>query len=440
MPPKRTRQSSTEPDAAAKRARLNAEALPSTTTTSAALSPVSEMSDVESESGTIVNDSGASSAQEALGAIGTSVVAASPASPTDHIEVAATTAPSVSDGLPMAGTTGSESIAGCNNEIEAIKILAALGVEPGALAGVGLTTLNAIINSMTKTVAAKAVPAAVEEPTVNPAPTVAALSTGVYDPAGVLQSPEMTGAVDALVDIGVAANRLSGWTIAEMKRLRIILRWSDEKRRVYNIDSARLKLDWGIPAPFNNTSNVLCVAGTPTPVTFWITGEVSSQFWVDQEGWPHMRPAISVQPLIDSASDFCRTQLNELCMPIGASKLVELFGPAQVKASRWMTERATKGQPAKTIEFKAVYDARKTLRDKSLLQQLNVGQLKLRDFVVLEVQVGRYATRDEGASDAKGKKRNMDRWQSFYDLQAVYKFKDAVQADDTAPAVADFEI
>ncbi|KAJ6475028.1 hypothetical protein C8R47DRAFT_1076095 [Mycena vitilis] len=101
---------------------------------------------------------------------------------------------------------------------------------------------------------------------------------------------------------------------------------------------------------------------------------------------------------------------------------------------------ATKGQPAKTIEFKAVYDARKTLRDKSLLQQLNVGQLKLRDFVVLEVQVGRYATRDEGVSDAKGKKRNMDRWQSFYDLQAVYKFKDAVQADDTAPAVADFEI
>ncbi|KAJ6482086.1 hypothetical protein C8R47DRAFT_950842, partial [Mycena vitilis] len=180
-----------------------------------------------------------------------------------------------------------------------------------------------------------------------------------------------------------------------------------------------LKLDWGVPAPFNNTSNVLCVAGTPNPVTFWITGEVSSQFWVDQEGWPHMRPAISVQPLIDSTTDFCRTQLNELCMPIGSSKLVDLFGPAQVKASRWMTERATKGQPAKTIEFNAVYDARKTLRDKTLLQQLNVGQLKLRDFVVLEVQVGRYATKDEGTSDVKGKKRNMDRWQSFYDLQAV---------------------
>ncbi|KAJ6497081.1 hypothetical protein C8R47DRAFT_1069137 [Mycena vitilis] len=452
MPPKRTRQSSAEPDATAKRARLEAEGAAASTATSAPLSPVSEMSDVESESGTVVNISGTPSIQESPDVGNAATVAVSPSIPSAMALSPRSVAPAVaSDRLagtesaaPPSNEPRAESIAGCNNEIEAIKILSILGVEPGALAGVSLPTLNAIIQSMTKSAAAKRVPTTDLQAAVAPAGVEHTQSATVYDPSGGAHGPEMTNAVNALVDIGVAANRLSGWTIAEMKRLRIILRWSDEKRRVYNIDSAHLKLDWGVPAPFNNTSNVLCVAGTPNPVTFWITGEVSSQFWVDQEGWPHMRPAISVQPLIDCTTDFCRTQLNELCMPIGScnplAKLVDLFGPAQVKASRWMTERATKGQPAKTIEFKAVYDARKTLRDKTLLQQLNVGQLKLRDFVVLEVQVGRYATKDEGTSDVKGKKRNMDRWQSFYDLQAVYKFKDAIQADDAAPVVADFEI
>jgi hypothetical protein len=90
-----------------------------------------------------------------------------------------------------------------------------------------------------------------------------------------------------------------------------------------------------------------------------------------------------------------------------------------------MNTRATKGQPAKTNEFKCVYDARKTLRDKALLQQVNVGQLKVHDFVVMEARLGRYAVKEEGAPDIKGKRRAMDRWQAFYDLQAVYKIKDA---------------
>ena len=90
-----------------------------------------------------------------------------------------------------------------------------------------------------------------------------------------------------------------------------------------------------------------------------------------------------------------------------------------------MTTRGQNGQPGKTLEFKEIYDARQVLRDKSLLQQLTVAQLKQRDFVVMEVRLCRYAVREEGAKEEKGKRR-MDNWQCFYDLLAVYKIKDAI--------------
>ncbi|KAJ7648170.1 hypothetical protein DFH06DRAFT_997444, partial [Mycena polygramma] len=188
-----------------------------------------------------------------------------------------------------------------------------------------------------------------------------------------------------------------------------LLSWADGKRHIYNIHTARVKKDWGVASPFNNTSNIICLEGTSKPVTFWIPGEVSGLWFFNQEGYPAPRPAITVQPLAGGVPEFCRSQLHEL-----------------FKASRWMTTRAMQGQPAKTQEFKAIYDARKTLRDKAVLQQLTIGQLKLRDFVVLEIRIGRYAVRDEGAADAKGKKRQMDKWQAFYDLEAVYKIKDAI--------------
>jgi hypothetical protein len=112
---------------------------------------------------------------------------------------------------------------------------------------------------------------------------------------------------------------------------------------------------------------------------------------------------------------------------IFSATVADQFGPSQVKASRWMNTLAVKGQPAKTFEFKAVYDARKTLRDKKLLEQLNVSQLKIHDFVILEVRVARYFLKEkDSGSDGKGKKRAVDHWQAFFDLQAIYKIKDAI--------------
>ncbi|KAJ6457524.1 hypothetical protein C8R47DRAFT_995613, partial [Mycena vitilis] len=216
------------------------------------------------------------------------------------------------------------------------------------------------------------------------------------------------------------------------RRLRVLLMWADEARHTYSIDRAPNDKDWGIPSAFDDQSNTLCVAGSSTPLNFWVAGEIAAQWWADSEGMPAARPAISVQPMKDSIPDYCKTLLNELCRPANSSQ----FGPSQIKASRWMNTRAAKGQPATTHEFKAVYDARTALRDKTLLQQLHVGQLAIRDIVVLEVRIGRFPVRQEGGSDTKGKKRAMDRWQAFFDLQAIYKVKDAMgnfPSDNNSP-------
>ncbi|KAJ7741066.1 hypothetical protein B0H16DRAFT_1216499, partial [Mycena metata] len=199
------------------------------------------------------------------------------------------------------------------------------------------------------------------------------------------------------------------------RRLHTLLLWSDERRNTFAIQRIPAN-DWGMEAAFEDRSNVLCLAGTSKPIDLWIVGEIVRQWWVDGEGMPATRPAISVQPLPDSQRAFCKTFLNERCMPANTSNVANQFGPSQVKASRWMNTRAEKDSPSKTLEFKEVYDARTSLRDKSHLAKLNVGQLKVHDIVVLEIRLGRYAAKQEGD---KTKKKGMERWQAFFDLQAV---------------------
>ncbi|KAK7027678.1 hypothetical protein R3P38DRAFT_3190740 [Favolaschia claudopus] len=325
-------------------------------------------------------------------------------------------------------------------EVDAVKWLNKLGVEPGAVAGAALPTLNAILSAVrANAVGATTLPdarRAVGLPADNArvAPAEGTCVTSADDIAA------KVSILQELAQAGVLTTRVASWSVAELTRLKVLLHWIDVKNNTFDITHTPAKCAWGLPTAFNDTSNTLCVEGTSTPITLWIPGELAGQWWVDGEGYPTSRPAVSVAPMAEQAADYCKAQLNELCMPNNSSKVVEGFGPSQVKASRWMTTRATKSTPASIQEFKAVYNARKTLRDKALLQPLPLAQLKIRDFVVMEVRVGRYAQKDEGQKDDKGKRRAMDRWQTFYDLQAIYKIKDATEPFSAAPEVADFEI
>ncbi|KAJ7720615.1 hypothetical protein B0H16DRAFT_383252 [Mycena metata] len=252
---------------------------------------------------------------------------------------------------------------------------------------------------------------------------------------------DRVNALQTITAIGVDGDRVAGWSAKDLKRLAVLVTFVDDTQRRYAIDHAPNGKDWGVPAPFDNQANTICASGTSKPLEFWIVGEIAGQWWYDTKGFsPADRPGISVQPMVSSVPEFCKRMLTELCMPANHSNWAEQFGVQQVKASRWMNARTQGGQVTQATEFKAVYDARQALRDKSQLQPLSVSQLKIHDIVVLEVRVTRYAVQAEGTPVVKGRRRPMDRWQVYYDLQAVYKIKDAIATEQVAAPVVEFTL
>ncbi|KAJ7467277.1 hypothetical protein B0H11DRAFT_2239518 [Mycena galericulata] len=324
-------------------------------------------------------------------------------------------------------------------EAQAVKLLNAMGIEPGAVAGVKVRNLMAIYKSLqaADTEVAEQVSTeingSVEEARMvaqppEPSPSSAA-ATASTPRAIVVHVPTTEAeAVNVLDSISVGAHRVEGWKLQDMK----LATFADPERALPG------DVDWGLPTAFNNASNFLCGKGTSKPVSVWILGEVVSTWWFDRDGIPAQRIALSVQPLCADTSAFCKAQLRNLCMPKTASVVANSFGTDQVKVTRWMTSRGKKGEESRTSEFEELYDARTALKDKSLLTKLPVNDLKEHDIALMEARIGRYAVK---ASDSmKGKSRVMDRWEAFYDLQAVYLIKDAIDHVPTPVPVLDLEI
>ncbi|KAJ7301337.1 hypothetical protein DFH08DRAFT_724372, partial [Mycena albidolilacea] len=152
----------------------------------------------------------------------------------------------------------------------------------------------------------------------------------------------------------------------------------------------------------------------------WVPGEVTNQYFYDDNGAPAKRVAISVQPLSGRLHDTSKNLLNSLSSPRNTSAA---FGPDQFRATRWMTVRGQRGQPSSVIEFSDYYDARTVLKDKLLMEKIGVNQIMEHDLVLIEARIGRYNS--EPAGEARGKKRVMNNWQTFYDLQAIYLIQNA---------------
>ncbi|KAJ6518266.1 hypothetical protein C8R47DRAFT_1205333 [Mycena vitilis] len=485
MPPKRTQADTVQAEAPAKRARTEATAQ----FAKATVTPDSPLTDVEQEGDYMSHGTSQCTEVSPGGGASTQDVAESAVS--DNGIPTAETTPSAADLLsvasPAQGVVNSTpapvvlAVAQENSPIintmlavpttlppaavedPTIQLLIKAGMHPGAVGGLDPLLLKSLFKLIHPAdgapLPASSVPSTNTIESVNivmdpvaksgvaDAAAGGAAVSGANNPgpaiAVVHSADDMAEKAKILADLseaGVTVTRVSRWSVAELKRLYVLLMWGDDARRTYSIDRAPRDKEWGVPAAFDDPANTLCLAGTSFPLNFWIAGEIAYQWWVDSDGFPAARPAISIQPMKDNVPDFCKTLLQELCMPANSSTVAKGFGPSQIRASRWMNTRAANGQPAQTHEFKAVYDARKSLRDKSLLQQIHVGQLNVHDIVVLEVRVGRYPVKAEGAPDNKGKKRAMDRWQAFLDLQAIYKIKDAMAAVPSAAAVADFDI
>ncbi|KAF8193080.1 hypothetical protein K438DRAFT_1589407, partial [Mycena galopus ATCC 62051] len=192
-------------------------------------------------------------------------------------------------------------------------------------------------------------------------------------------------------------------------RLYSISRFVDGSRNIFPLDNITVPMEWGVATSFNDASNLLCTRATSHPVTGWITGEVTTGYWYNPEGYPATRVALSIQPLSTRATAACKNLLKNAGMPWG-----------QIKATHWMNNRPQGQSNAlpTVLPFTQFYDATTVLRDKGEMQTLNVADLKPHDLVLLEVKIGRYNA--EQAERGTYRRRTMNRWHAYLDMQAVY--------------------
>ncbi|KAJ7868200.1 hypothetical protein B0H14DRAFT_3861564 [Mycena olivaceomarginata] len=363
----------------------------------------------------------------------------------------------VPDSPPTAGATTNQSdptvdigfadktaFPDATTEAAAVVLLNSVGAEPGALVGLDLAGLNAVYRSLLhERIAAGLLPTL---PRVAAAPALRGRDVPVATvlPAGAPVNAhaslpttlpeEMSSALEAFSKLGVPADRLTGKDFGQMRRLYSILTYFDHTRCVGTLDRVRVpgEWDWGLSSAFNDASNLLCAKGSSKPLTVWVPGEVTNQYFYDDNGGPAKRVAISVQPLSGRIHDSSKNLLNSLSSPRNTSLVAAAFGPDQFRATRWMTVRGQRGQASSVVEFSDYYDARSALKDKLLMEKIGVNQIMEHDLVLVEARIGRYNS--EPASEVKGKKRVMNNWQTFYDLQAIYLIQNASAVP--APVVA----
>lgn len=74
-------------------------------------------------------------------------------------------------------------------------------------------------------------------------------------------------------------------------------------------------------------------------------------------------------------------------------------------------------------EFSEYYDATQRLQDKDKLTKLSILDLNEHDLVLVEAKIHRYARKgaeQAGRAAGRGPRPPLDKWISYYDLQAIY--------------------
>ncbi|KAJ7303840.1 hypothetical protein DFH08DRAFT_976862 [Mycena albidolilacea] len=325
--------------------------------------------------------------------------------PDTAVEATAAQTPAATGPVVDVGFADKAAFPDATTEAAAVLLLNGLGAEPGALVGLDLAGLNAIYRTLLhEKIAAGMLPtvprSAAAAGSTSPAVSSSAKASGVtsdHTPrrhgrpptAALLRSDQLHGELHWRLSPASESplRKLAGKDLSQMRRLFLVTG------------------TWGLSSAFNDASNLLCAKGTSKPLTVWVPGEVTNQYFYDDNGAPAKRVAISVQPLSARGTP----------LPLSV--------PDQFRATRWMTVRGQRGQPSSVIEFSDYYDARTVLKDKLLMEKIGVNQIMEHDLVLIEARIGRYNS--EPAGEARGKKRVMNNWQTFYDLQAIYLIQNA---------------
>ncbi|KAJ7340537.1 hypothetical protein DFH08DRAFT_963423 [Mycena albidolilacea] len=339
------------------------------------------------------------------------------ATPDTAVEATAAQTPAATGPVVDVGFADKAAFPDATTEAAAV-LLNGLGAEPGALVGLDLAGLNAIYRTLLHEKIAAGMLPTVPRSAAAAGSTSPAVSSSAKAPASLptILPADMRTALETFSRVGVPAEKLAGKDLSQMRRLYAIIIYFDKTRCVGALDRIQVPgdWDWGLSSAFNDASNLLCAKGTSKPLTGGSLG------------------AISVQPLLVAPRHQHEpAELSE--QPRNTSLVAAAFGPDQFRATRWMTVRGQRGQPSSVIEFSDYYDARTVLKDKLLMEKIGVNQIMEHDLVLIEARIGRYNS--EPAGEARGKKRVMNNWQTFYDLQAIYLIQNASAV--AAPVVAD---
>ncbi|KAJ7322012.1 hypothetical protein DFH08DRAFT_969899 [Mycena albidolilacea] len=325
--------------------------------------------------------------------------------PDTAVEATAAQTPAATGPVVDVGFADKAAFPDATTEAAAVLLLNGLGAEPGALVGLDLAGLNAIYRTLLHEKIAAGMPPY--------------LSSSAKAPASLptILPADMRTALETFSRVGVPAEKLAGKDLSQMRRLYAIIIYFDKTRCVGRSTVLRFLVTGTGDSPLHSTTR---------PISS-VQRHLEAAHGVGPWG------AISVQPLSGRLHDTSKNLLNSLSSPRNTSLVAAAFGPDQFRATRWMTVRGQRGQPSSVIEFSDYYDARTVLKDKLLMEKIGVNQIMEHDLVLIEARIGRYNS--EPAGEARGKKRVMNNWQTFYDLQAIYLIQNASAV--AAPVVAD---
>ncbi|KAF8209809.1 hypothetical protein K438DRAFT_1753441 [Mycena galopus ATCC 62051] len=338
-------------------------------------------------------------------------------------------------------------------ESQAVALLNALGAEPGALVGLDLQGLNGLYRIVLQDkllrlpksqtilhpepmLVASAGPGPVPVPhhpvdrpelqpqdprTPFPVARVHGTNrTGVEAPhtgvsafsAALHDLPDARDAALAIFNsLGISSDYLVQFTDTELKA-----------RHIFPLHALPASVDWGVPTSFDNASNLLCEKDTSDPLIGWALGEVTYGGWLEPGGMPAARVMLAIQPISTHTVPSCIALLQGTAMPRQSSRVVATFRPEQIKATKWMNHCAQGGAPAEVVKFAECYDATAALRAKEAMVKLNPEDINVHDLVLVEVKIGWW---NAEKSDGTYKKRVMNTWQSYFELQAFYLIKKA---------------
>ncbi|KIM91124.1 hypothetical protein PILCRDRAFT_1327 [Piloderma croceum F 1598] len=230
-----------------------------------------------------------------------------------------------------------------------------------------------------------------------------------------------------VVDVHVAPESIQEYSDELKKCILTFLGYQNTKSNIYALSLLPAEAKWGVDRPFNDKSTLLCKPGTNSPYLLWVVGRISRLWFFNAKGETAEHASIHVVPLTDGAAQKACKVICNLSKPAIASTEDSW---ANLRATKWLTERV-RGQGEPTVKtFSEVYDARQEFGPKAEMACRDISEFSIRDLVLLELRIRHYRVKtDEELKAAESSTRyklratNWERWRARYEIHAISLLK-----------------